>query len=219
MVFSQLKSCNATSKYMRRPMKKVLFLTLLVLSSSAFGKLNFITPTHVGEWVLNNKASQLNFITTKNASKTEIQSFKKLKGSIKNKHVILQVDLSSVDTGIEIRDQRLRDLFFKVADFPAATVTLDINDSDLIPMKQGQSKNLTLETEITLQGITQILPIDVQVIALERNQRLVFSRHPIIVHLKDFNLLQGVNQLRKLAKLTSINTAVPVTFSLLFSKP
>jgi len=199
-------------------MKKLLFLTLLILSNTVFAKLNFVTTTHAGQWVLNNKASTLNFTTTKNSSKTEVQTFKKIQGKISGTKVTLSVDLSSVDTGIKIRDERLRELFFKVVEFPIATVTLDIKKSDIYPMKPGQIKTLALEAEITLRGVTQKMPVKLQVVELEKNQRLVFSSAPIIVNLKNFNLLKGVNALREIAKLKSINASVPVTFSLLFTK-
>ena len=199
-------------------MKKIIFLTLLVLSSTSFAKLNFVTTTHAGQWVLNNKASTLNFITTMNASKTEVLTFKKLQGKIAGTKVTLSVDLSSVDTGIEIRDERLRELFFNIAKFPTATVTLDIKKSDIYPMKPGQIKTLALDAEITIQGIEQTMPVQLQVVELEKNQRLIFSSQPVIVDLKNFNLLKGVNALREIANLKSINTAVPITFSLLFTK-
>lgn len=199
-------------------MKKIIFLCLLTLSSVAFAKLNFVTSTHVGQWVLNNQASELNFITTKNASKTEIQTFKNLKGKIAGTQVSMTVDLSSVDTGIEIRDERLRTLFFNLVKFPTATVIMDIKKNDIYPMKPGQIKNLELDADITIQGITKIYPVKLQVVELDKNQRLVFSSQPVIVNLQDFELLAGVNKLREIAKLKSINAAVPVTFSLLFTK-
>ncbi|GFO71398.1 hypothetical protein BJAS_P0844 [Bathymodiolus japonicus methanotrophic gill symbiont] len=199
-------------------MKKILLLSLLLLSNVAIAKLNFVTTTHTGQWVLNNKASTLNFITTKNASKTEVQTFTRLKGKIAGTKVTMTVDLSSVDTGINIRDERLREMFFNIAKFPTATVSLDIKTSDIYPMKPGQIKTLNLKAEINLQGITQTIPVQVQVVELDKNQRLVFSSQPVIVNLKDFNLLKGVNALREIAKLKSINASVPVIFSLLFTK-
>lgn len=199
-------------------MKKILFLTLLVLSNTAFARLNFVPSTHVGEWVLNNQASKLNFITTKNASKTEVQTFKNLQGKIVGTKVSMSVDLSSVDTGIEIRDERLRKLFFNTAKFPMATVEIDLNKSDLgSAMKPGQRKILKLDAEITLLDVTQTVPVELQVIALAQKELLVTSYLPIIIDLKNFNLLKGVNALREIAKLQSINAAVPVTFSLFFS--
>ncbi len=198
-------------------MKKILFLALLVVSSTSFAKLNFVTTTHAGQWALNNEASTLNFITTKNASKTEVQTFKKIQGKIAGTQVTLSVDLSSVDTGIEIRDERLRKLFFNIVKFPVATVAIDLNKTDLGPMKPGQRKILKLDAEITLLDTTQTVPVELQVIALAKKELLVVSYRPIIIDLKNFNLLKGVNALREIAKLQSINAAVPVTFSLFFS--
>lgn len=81
-------------------MKKIIFFSLLVLSQSV-----------LADWMLDKDQSVLNFITTKNASKTEVQSFDIMQGSIKQSLATLTVDLSSVDTGIDIRDERLRELF------------------------------------------------------------------------------------------------------------
>lgn len=198
-------------------MKKILFLTLLLLSSTAFAKLNFVTTTHAGQWKLNNQASSLSFITTKNASKTEIQTFNQLQGKISGTQVSLVVNISSVDTGIEIRDERLKKMFFNIAKFPVATVTLDLKKSDLSALKPGQRKLLKLNAEVTLLDTTQTIPVEMQVIALAKNELLVVSQQPIIIDLKSFYLLKGVNKLREIAKLQSINSAVPVTFSLLFS--
>ncbi|MCK5663272.1 MAG: YceI family protein, partial [Thiotrichaceae bacterium] len=149
-------------------MKKILLLTLLVVSSTTFAKLNFVTTSHAGQWALNNEASTLNFITTKNASKTEVQTFKKIQGKIAGTQVTLSVDLSSVDTGIEIRDERLRKLFINIAKFPVATVEIDLNKSDLAPMKPGQRKILKLDAEVTLLDTTLTVPVELQVIALAK---------------------------------------------------
>ena len=188
-------------------MKKIIFFTLLMLSQSAFA-----------DWVLNNKASKLNFITTKNASKTEVQTFKAMKGSVVNNQVSLTVDLKSVDTGIKIRDKRVRELFFNVVTFPSATVTVDISKAKIGSIKIGGSKVVKFDAVIDLHGVKRSVPVQLQVTALEKDKILVFSNQPVIVDLQNFKLLGGVNKLREIAKLKSINAAVPVTFSLLFDR-
>jgi len=189
-------------------MKKIIFFfSLLVVSQSAFA-----------DWVLDKDQSILNFITTKNASKTEIQSFESMQGRIKGNQATLSVDLSSVDTGIDIRDDRLRTLFFNIAKFPEATASLKIGSADIKAIKLGYSKEMELDAVIDLYGVKQTLAIVVQVTRLKEGKLLVFSKQPLIVNLKNFNLLEGLNKLRDIAKLQSINVAVPVTFSLLFTK-
>ncbi len=190
-------------------MKKIIFFffSLLIVSQSAFA-----------DWVLDTDQSILNFISTKNASKTEIQSFETMQGRIKGNQAILRVDLSSVDTEIDIRDDRLRTLFFNIAKFPEATASLKIASADIKAIKLGYSEEMELDAVIDLYGVKQTLPVVVQVTRLKEGKLLVFSKQPLIVNLKNFNLLEGLNKLRDIAKLQSINVAVPVTFSLLFTK-
>jgi len=188
-------------------MKKIIFFSLLMLSQSI-----------LADWVLEKDQSVLNFITTKNASKTEVQSFDIMQGSIKQSLATLTVDLSSVDTGIDIRDERLRELFFNITKFPQATASLKIDTADIKAIKLGYSQEITLDAVINLHGVKQTLPVVVQVTQLKEGKLLVFSKQPLIVNLSKFNLLAGLNKLREIAKLQSINMAVPVTFSLLFTK-
>jgi len=189
-------------------MKKIIFFfSLLVLSQATFA-----------DWVLDKDKSVLNFTTTKNASKTEIQSFEIMQGRIKGNQAILKVDLSSVDTGIDIRDERLRTLFFNIAKFPEATASLKIESADIKAIKLGYSQEMSVDAVIDLYGVKQTLPVVVQVTQLKEGKLLVFSKQPLIVKLSKFSLLEGLNKLRDIAKLQSINAAVPVTFSLLFTK-
>jgi len=188
-------------------MKKIIFFSLLMLSQSI-----------LADWVLDKAPSVLNFTTTKNASKTEVQSFDVMQGSIKQGLATLTVDLSSVDTGIDIRDERLRKLFFNIAKFPQATVSLKIDAADIKAIKLGYSQEMTLDAVIDLHGVKQTLPVVVQVIKLNEDKLLVFSKQPLIIQLSKFNLLEGLNKLREIAKLQSINRDIPVTFSLLFMK-
>ncbi len=188
-------------------MKKIIFITLLIFSHSAFA-----------EWVLDQRSSIINFTTTKNSSKTEVQTFNKIVGNINAKRAILKVDLSSVDTGIAIRDTRLRELFFDVMKFPAARVSLDVRKAQLDKLQPGQRKTLQLDAVIDLHGVQKTLPVKVQIIAFAEGQIMVTSKEPLIIDLKDFDLLSGVEALRAIARLTSINTAIPVTFNLFFIK-
>jgi len=188
-------------------MKKIVFFSLLILSQSIFA-----------DWVLDKDNSVLNFTTTKNSSKTEVQSFEAMQGRIEGNKAVLKVDLSSVDTGIDIRDERLRALFFNIANFPEATASLKIDPADIKAIKLGYSQEMALDAVIDLYGVKQTLEVVVQVTRLKEGKLLIFSKQPLIVNLNKYNLLEGLNKLRDIAKLQSINSAVPVTFSLLFTK-
>src|SRR5688572_8053740 len=80
------------------------------------------------EWTLDGRASSFFYVTTKAAAVTEVNSFSGLSGGISDEgKASLVIDLETVDTAIEIRDQRMRDLVFQVADFPDATVSVDVD--------------------------------------------------------------------------------------------
>jgi polyisoprenoid-binding protein YceI len=197
-------------------MKKIL-LVLLMVSQSALAQVNLGEQKNTS-WTLNNQASSLIFVTTKNASKTEVQSFEAIKGQIKNKKASLSIDLTSVVTGIEIRDERIKDLFFETKLFPQAKVSINLANSKIGAMEVGEVKNIELDALLDIHGVKQKLPLKAQVILLKNKTLLVNSVEPLIVNLQKFKLLEGVNLLREIAHLKSINAAIPVSFNLMFTQ-
>lgn len=197
-------------------MKKIL-LVLLLISPSIFVQIS-LGNGKTSNWTLNKQASNLTFTTTKNASKTEVQSFQQISGTIKRNVASLVVNLNSVSTGIEIRDERIKDLFFETKLFPQAAVKIKLSNSGIEMMKVGDIKEVELEAELNIHGIKQKAMVNAQIIYLESNKLLVNSIKPLIINLQAFKLLNGVNLLREIAHLKSINAAVPVTFNLMFTQ-
>jgi hypothetical protein len=60
----------------------------------------------------------------------------------------VSIPLSSVETFIDIRNERMRDILFKVADFPTVTVTAEIPMDDLAAPSDGE--RTTSEVDLTL---------------------------------------------------------------------
>jgi polyisoprenoid-binding protein YceI len=197
-------------------MKKIL-LVLLLISPSIFAQINLGTG-QANDWTLNKQVSNLTFTTTKNASKTEVQSFQQISGTIKRNVASLVVNLNSVSTGIEIRDERLKDLFFETKLFPQAVVKIKLSNSGIEMMKVGDIKQVELEAELSIHGVKQKAMVSTQIIYLESNKLLVNSIKPLVINLQAFKLLKGVNLLCEIAHLKSINAAVPVTFNLMFTQ-
>lgn len=178
----------------------------------------FTLPT-LANWQLVNEKSQFNFITTKNNNVTEVHKFTQLKGAVSPKgQVSLTLDLSSVETNIPIRNERMQKFLFNTGLFPKATFTAMLNQSDIDSLNVGDLKQIDLAGEINLHGIKQAVNTRVQVIKLKDNALQVSSLQPIIIQAGTFDLTAGVEKLQALAHLSSINSAVPVTFSLTFVK-
>lgn len=178
----------------------------------------FTLPS-LANWQLDNDKSQVNFVTTKNSDASEVQHFTQLKGAISDQGDIqLTIDLTSVQTNIPIRNERLQQLLFETNLFPKATFTSSTDKALIEQLKVGDSTQVTLKGSINLHGLSQEINLKVQVIKLKGNAIFVSSLQPIIVKAKAFDLGEGIEKLKVLAALPSINHSVPVTFSLVFTQ-
>jgi hypothetical protein len=175
------------------------------------------------DWTLDNERSSLFYVTNKAAAIAEINSFGELSGTIMdNGKATVNVHLNSVDTAIEVRDQRVRDMLFKVGEYlnelAAATVSLDVNAAELESMNAGAYMRASYSTQLSLNGISATLPAEMIVTKLSDESILVQSAKPLIINAAAFGLAGGVEELREVAGLPSINNNAIVSFTLYFSK-
>ena len=147
----------------------------------------------------------------------EVHRFEKLSGTIKADTATVTIDLASINTNIEIRDQRMNEFLFETNRFASATVSAPINSQSIDDMSIGDQQAMKLNGTLDLHGERKAIDLGLlQVTRLMDNRILVTSQQPIIVNAGDFKLATGVEKLRELAGLPSISNAVPVVFSLVF---
>jgi polyisoprenoid-binding protein YceI len=179
------------------------------------GMLLAATTVSAANWQLNNDQSQLNFVSIKKGNVAEVHHFERLTGSLSESGTFtLDIDLESVNTNIEIRDQRMREFLFDVVDFPASSLTAQVEPALVSELASGMSRTATIDAELSLHGQKQSLTIDVLVTKLSDNTLMLVSAKPLVLNVSDFDLVQGVEKLRELAGLPSISHAVPVSFYL-----
>jgi len=169
------------------------------------------------DWSLDGGESSLNFVSVKKGVVGEVHHFKALQGSIEDGQTQVSVDLTSVETGVAIRNERMQSMLFDVSHFATAKVSADVSSLKLAALKPGESVSATVPLRLSLHGIEQQLPAEVTIVGLADGGLLVSSRAPIIIKAADFGLVAGIEALREAAKLPSIAAAVPVTFQLRFS--
>ncbi|WP_062059679.1 cellulase family glycosylhydrolase [Cellvibrio sp. OA-2007] len=168
-------------------------------------------------WTLDTTASYLNFVTTKNTHVVEVHNFTSISGDISAAGVAtLNIDLSTVNTGIALRDQRMRDLLFEVTSFPSATVTVAVPATLISSLAVGQSATTDISANLNLHGVTGAITTKVSVQKLSANRVLVQSLSPILIKAGDYALTDGVEALRAAVGIASISVAVPVDFALVF---
>ena len=176
-------------------------------------------PVTEGAWSLDPAASRLAYVSIKAGEVAENNRFDTLSGSVAaDGTASLSIDLASVSTGVEIRDERMREVFFAVADNPAATVTAKLDPARFAGLAVGQSVLRPLTAEVTIKGATAEVETEVLVTRTAEDRVLVVTAAPVIVSTDMFGLTDELGELRALAQLPSITPAVPVTFTLTFTR-
>lgn len=188
-----------------------------VLTALALGVV-LASPAYAG-WTLDNDASRINFVSTKANTAAEVHTFGTLDGQVDDDgNATLSIDLNTVDTAIEIRDERMRNILFETAQFPTATLAATVDMAAVAGLSAGETTELTTEGQLMVHGTTSSVTFDVSVSRLGDDRILVASRKPVIVNASQVGLLAGVEKLREVAGLPSISPAVPVSFVLAFDR-
>ena len=189
---------------MNRMSFSLLFAILISLPASA-------------EWTLNSDESTLSFVSTKAINAAEVHRFGTLEGGVdESGQASISIDLTSVDSAIELRDERMREMLFETGTYPTATMTAQIDMAAIAEMGPGDSGTMTIMGELSLHGEKVALTFDVVAARLAEDKLVVMSQKPVVIGAQQFRLTQGIEKLREIAGLPSISTAVPVSFILSF---
>ncbi|MGY2236943.1 YceI family protein [Pseudomonas gingeri] len=169
-------------------------------------------------WYLDNESSRLSFVTTKNADISEVHRFLTLHGKVDSQGgATLEVELESVNTGIPLRDERLRRDLFEIKTYPEARVTAQINVQPINDLAPGAQLELRLPLVVRLHGQEHSYNAELLATRLDDRRFQVVTLEPLVVHAEDFDLLPGLTTLRKVAGLSAISLSVPVGAVLIFT--
>lgn len=200
-------------KLLPRTAKTPSLVTAAFLASSLLAA---ASVSHA-DWSLNNEQSTLSFVSVKNTSVAELHTFKTVTGTLTDDgEANLSIDLASVDTLIAIRDERLLKVLSNAGAFPKAELTATVDAAAAKALKTGETLTQEISLTLTLHGHSHTVPANVKVTALTDGKLAVSTLQPVIINAGDFQLIDGVNELKTLAGLSSISTAVPVTVDFVF---
>jgi len=169
------------------------------------------------DWQLDAAASSVSFVSIKNETIAESHYFKRLQGSISDAgEAQLDIALASIDSGIEIRDQRMREMLFQVSDFPSADITVQLDSSMLTNLAENSAQTLSLPLQLDVHGNSAVQNATLLVFRDREGCVHVLTQQPILVNAVDFGLVDGIEALREVAGLGSIAMVVPVSVHLLY---
>jgi len=158
-------------------------------------------------------------VSVKNNDLMENNSFEIFEGFVGlDGEAELIIDLNSVNTNNDIRDERMREILFKTETHPFAKITALLDLSDYEKLSIGSSLVKNLDFHFSFQGLTSTYEAKIEVYRLSVNKVLVKSVEPIFIYGDDYDLYPGLQKLQKLAGLDSITPVVPVIVSLIFER-
>jgi len=193
---------------------------LLALSLAACSQAPTEPPALTdGAWKVDSEASELSYVSIKQGEIAEANTFETVTGSVSAEGTAsIEIDLASVSTGVDIRDERMRDIFFVVADNPTATVTAQVDPAAFEALGLGESTSTALDGTLSLAGVEAPFQAEVSVTRVGADRVIAVTDKPVIIDSGRFELTDGLAQLQDLAGLESITPVVPVTFSIAFER-
>ena len=169
-----------------------------------------------GGWRLDSEASELRFLSIKNGDTAEANRFTTISGLVTDQgKAQLRVLLDSVDTGIDLRNVRLRFMLFETFLHPEAVIIAQLDAARLSDLSTTRHKEIDLNYALSLHGMTQSGSTRVAVTLLAEDRVQVASVAPIPVSATKFGMAQGIAKLEEAAEVSVVPVGV-VSFSLVF---
>jgi outer membrane protein OmpA-like peptidoglycan-associated protein/polyisoprenoid-binding protein YceI len=169
-------------------------------------------------WTLDPAASTLSFQSVKNGSVVETSGFATYSGTIAEDGTAeLRVLLDSVDTKVDLRNVRMRFLFFETFRFPEAVITTRVDPALLADLPTDRRKSLLLPFSLNMHGVGREMEAEVTVTLLGDDRVAIASGAPIMLKLEDFGMLEGMRKLEEAASVTIVPSTT-VTFDFVFAR-
>lgn len=176
-----------------------------------------MTQATLADWQLTS-ASKVGYVSIKNNAIAEHNVFSGVTGSLSKKGQLkINIDLSTVETRVDIRNQRMRELFFEVTQYPQAVVTAELDVQELAQIDSGAPLEIVKPFTLSLHGVEVTAEAHLRVVAVG-GRAWVSTVRPILISAADFGLEGGVSALQKIAGLEAIAAVVPVSIDLKFVK-
>ena len=170
-------------------------------------------------WDLDLAQSNLKFQSIKNTTKVELSSFAKFSGAIEpDGAATVHVLLDSVDTLVDLRNVRMRFLFFETFKYPEATITLQLTPDMVADLPAVRRKTLNVDYVFDLHGVQKPMQSPITLTLLGDDLVSVASAAPISIGAADFELADNITKLEQAVGGVVIVPSATVTFDFVFAR-
>lgn len=176
-------------------------------------------PENSGPWSLMSSQSNISYVTIKNGSLGEVNTFRMMDGSVSESgQAEFTVFLDSVDTNNEIRDPRMREILFQTETYPTAKVSAGLDMTQFDDLAIGGTETVLLDMTLDLHGVSEQFDVEVLVTRIGANKVRVDTKAPLLLDAEEFGFEAGLAKLQELAGLESITPLVSATVALTFER-
>jgi outer membrane protein OmpA-like peptidoglycan-associated protein len=190
-----------------------LIVALSALLLSGLGTANAQT-----NWTLDPTASVLTYQSVKKNTIVETNKIRNIAGTLTSAgDAKVTFDLNSVDTGVDLRNVRMRFLFFETYKFPSAELTAKVDPAAFADLATKRRVKAVLPFRLNLHGVDKDLEANIVVTMISDNMVSVASESPVAVRVEDFGLLPNVDKLQQAANVTNIVPTASVSFDFVFT--
>ena len=169
------------------------------------------------DWLLNPRVSNVYMQTVKANSIFETHQFTVVEGGIsKTAEANVKIDLASIDTGVDVRDVRMRFMLFETFKFPHAEITAKLDKAKLQALSTTTRIIYPLSFTLSMHGMVNEISTQVWVTRINDTTVSVATIQPIIVTADSFGFSKNIAKLVEVIGGTQIATAASITFDLVF---
>jgi cytochrome c2 len=168
-------------------------------------------------WSLSPDESKIAFGSIKKDQVGEVHHFKSISGSVSTDGAAkIEIDLTSVETWIDIRNERMIANVFN--GMGPATLTANVDMAALEALPVGGTTSDEVSSVLTLGGASVDLEVAIFVARIAEDKALITTDEMVMVQTEELGVNDGITELMEIAKLPSITRAVPVTFRLVMTR-
>ena len=168
-------------------------------------------------WTSVGDQSSIAFGSIKKDVAGEVNHFENVMATVsEDGKVEIKIDLTSLETNIDIRNERMAEHVFKGN--AEATIVGEIDMDEVKEIAPGDTGLVDIEAVLMLAGLEVEIEAEMLVAPLSPNRVLVTTSDFIFVSTADLGIDEGVDMLMSLAKLPGITRTTPISVRMVFEK-
>jgi hypothetical protein len=176
-----------------------------------------VADGHAKGWTLDAEKSKLAFGSIKKDKVGEVHAFEGISGTVGHDGAAeIKIDLSSVQTNIDIRNERMLEHVFGGLKEATLSATIDMDEVNALAV--GGMTVLDVEGTLAFLGADVDIETEMFVARMSETKVLVSTNDMIFVGTEDLGVSAGIDKLMELAKLPGITRTTPVTMRFVFDQ-